>query len=167
MASLVGPQSQSLCQGLDSPQLFVQLLQQRSSRTSQPEQNKKKSKLVMYLPRESKLVAPALDMTSHSIRSVWMPRGSDQWIDSLKASSVFYIVLIAPDVPAPSIRLVNDTLAVAVDLLDTVRKGHLVWVGAVSGRRLRGSEEARSTFACVPVCHAAGSPLHKRGIKGV
>ena len=119
----------------------------------------------MYLPRESKLVAPALHMTSHGIRSVWMPRCSDQWIDSLKASSVFYIVLIAPDVPAPSIRLVDDTLTSAVDLLDTVRKSHLVWVGAVGGRRLCGSEEARSTFACVPVCHAAGSPLHKRRIK--
>ena len=139
MASLVGPQSQSLCQCLDSPQLFVQLLQQRSSRTSQPEQSEKKSKSVMYLPRESKLVAPALHMTSHGIRSIWMPRGSYQWINSLKASSVFYIVLITPDVPASSIRFVNDTMAGAVDLLDTVRKSHLVWVGAVGGGCLRWS----------------------------
>ena len=112
----------------------------------------------MYLPREGKLVAPALHMTSHGIRSVWMPRGVDQWIDRLKASSVFYIVLVTPDVPTPSIRLVDDTLARAVDLLDTVRECHLVRVGAVSGRRLCGSEEAWSTFGCVPVCHAAGPP---------
>ena len=106
----------------------------------------------MYLPREGKLVAPALHMTSHGIRSVWMPWGVDQWIDCLKASSVFYIVLIAPDVlTSSSIRFVDDTLARAVDLLDTVREGHLVRVGAVSGRRLCGSEEAWSTFGCVPV----------------
>ena len=114
---------------------------------------------MIYLPREGKLVAPALHMPGHGIRSVWMPRGVDQWIHCLKTGSVFYIVLVTPDVlTSSSIGFVDDTLACAVDLLDTVRESHLIRVGTVSGGSLCRSEEARSTFACVPVSHAAGSP---------
>ena len=119
----------------------------------------------MYLPREGKLVAPALHMTCHCVRSVWMPRGGDQWIDCLKTSSVFHIVFIAPDVLASSIRFIDDTLAGAVHLLDAVGKRHLIRVGAVRGGCLSGSEEAWSTFAGVPVGHTAGSPGHKRRIE--
>ena len=120
-----------------------------------------------HLPRESKLVAPSLHVPGHGIGGVGMPGGGDQWIHRLKARSVFHIVGIAPNVFAPSISFVDDTLAGAVDLLDAVREGHLVRVGAVCGRSLCRSQEAGSTFTCVPVCHTAGSPCNKGKIERV